>query len=191
VLRQTGPVDGSASPRPIAWLLLIYRIPSEPTKLRATVWRRLKGVGAVYLQTSTAALPASPTAERSLRRLRHEILEMGGSALLLECSALAGEPEIVSAFEAARNDEYEEIADRCEDFLRQVQKEHDASHFTYAELEENEVDLAKLRSWMAKVVDRDVFGSSGRPVTEKLLERCAEALEGYAAEVYARDADAH
>jgi len=184
-------VDDSDGTRPLSWLLLIYRIPSEPTKLRAAVWRRLKGVGAVYLQTSTAVLPASVAAERSLRRLRHEILEMGGSALLLECSALAGEPDIVSALEAARNDEYEEVADRCEDFLRQVQKEHDASHFTYAELEENEVDLAKLRSWFAKVVDRDVLGSSGRQVTEKLLERCDEALEGYAAEVYARDADAH
>jgi hypothetical protein len=183
--------EQSRSERPIPWLLLIYRVPSEPTKLRATVWRRLRGVGAVYLQTSTAALPASPAAERALRKLRHEILEMGGTAVLLECSAIAGEPEVVKTFQAARNDEYEEIADRGEDFLRQVQKEHDAQHFTYAELEENEVDLAKLRSWYAKVRERDVFGAPGREVTEQLLDRCEEMLEGYAAEVYAREADAH
>lgn len=36
------------------WLLLIYRIPSEPTRLRAGVWRKLKGLGAIYVQSSAA-----------------------------------------------------------------------------------------------------------------------------------------
>ncbi len=35
-----------------SWLLFIYKIPSEPSRLRATVWRRLKGLGAIYLQNS-------------------------------------------------------------------------------------------------------------------------------------------
>lgn len=182
---------GTAAGADARWLLLIYRVPSEPTRLRATVWRRLKSLGAVYLQNSAAALPASPAAERALRRLRHDIGDMGGTAVLLDCSALVGEPEIIDSFQQARNDEYEEIADRCADFLQQVQKEHDAEHFTYAELEENEVDLAKLRSWLAKVVERDAFGASGRQVTEEWLARCEAALEGYATEVYAREADAH
>ncbi len=30
---------------------------AEPTRLRSTVWRRLKALGAVYLQNSVAALP--------------------------------------------------------------------------------------------------------------------------------------
>ena len=75
---------------------------------------------------------------------------------------LAGEPEVRAAFQAARDDEYEEIVDRCDDFQAQVAKEYTASHFTYAELEENEVDLVKLRNWFAKVRDRDVFGAAGR-----------------------------
>lgn len=175
----------------VRWLLLIYRVPSEPTRLRAAVWRRLKGLGAVYLQNSVAALPAAPASERALRKLRHDITDMGGAAQLLECSALVGEAEVVDLFQRARNDEYEEIVDRCEDFLRQVEKEHVAEHFTYAELEENEVDLAKLRNWFAKVVERDAFGASGRAGTEEQLGRCAAALETYAAEVYAREADAH
>ena len=173
------------------WLLLIYRVPSEPTRLRATVWRRLKGLGAVDLQNSAAALPASQAAERALRKLRHDISDMGGSAVLLECGALVGEAEIIDSFQKARNDEYEEIVDRCDDFLHQVQKERDSEHFTYAELEENDVDLAKLRSWLAKVVERDAFGASGRQATEEWLARCEVALEGYASEVYAREADAH
>ena len=75
---------------------------------------------------------------------------------------LAGESDVHKAFQAARNDEYEEIVDRCEDFLQQVKKEYTANHFTYAELEENEVDLVKLRNWFAKVRERDVFDADGR-----------------------------
>jgi len=85
----------------ISWLVLLYRIPSEPSRLRAAVWRRLKAAGAVYLAGSVAALPASPAAERSLRRLRHDVCDMGGSAQLLRAEALAGQPDVISAFNAA------------------------------------------------------------------------------------------
>lgn len=171
------------------WLLLIYRVPPEPTRLRSTVWRRIKSLGAIYLQNSVAALPASPVNERALRKLRHEITDMSGTAMLIAASVLAGEAEVRAAFQAARDDEYEEIVDKCEDFLRQVQKEYDESHFTYAELEENEVDLVKLRNWFAKIVERDAFAASGRAACEQALDRCEQALEAYAARVYAEEAE--
>jgi DNA-binding transcriptional regulator PaaX len=171
------------------WLLLIYRVPSEPTRLRSTVWRRLTSLGAIYLQNSAAALPASVGAERALRKLRSEIIGMSGTAVLLSCSVLAGQPEILAAFQAARDDEYAEIVDKCEDFLGQVKKEYVAEHFTYAELEENEVDLIKLRNWLARVRDRDAFGAAGREPAEVALTRCEQELESYAARVYAEEAE--
>ncbi len=173
------------------WLLLVYRVPPEPTRLRAAVWRRIKSLGAIYLQSSAAALPASSGAERALRKLRREIIEMSGTAALLSCRVLAGEPEVRAAFQAARDDEYEEIVDRCEDFLAQVRKEYVADHFTYAELEENEVDLVKLRNWLARVRARDVFGSAGRGQVEQALANCEKVLEEYAARVYAEEAEGH
>jgi hypothetical protein len=171
------------------WLVLIYRVPPEPTRLRSTVWRRIKSLGAIYLQNSAAALPASAVTERALRKLRREIIEMSGTAVLLSCSVLAGEAEVHNAFQAARNDEYEEIVDRCEDFLQQVKKEYAGNHFTYAELEENEVDLVKLRNWFAKVRERDVFDADGRQAAEKALDECEQSLEAYAARVYAEEAE--
>jgi hypothetical protein len=180
--------DPAADPGP-GWLLLIYRVPSEPTRLRAAVWRRIKSMGAIYLQNSAAALPASVTAERALRKLRSEILDMSGTAVLLSCAVLAGEPEIRASFQAARDDEYEEIVDKCEDFLGQVDKEYAANHFTYAELEENEVDLVKLKNWLQRVRDRDAFGAAGRPAAESAVVTCEEKLEAYAARVYAEEAE--
>src|SRR5260221_14676405 len=111
------------------WLLLVYRVPSEPTRLRAAVWRRLKSLGAIYLQNSAAALPASTDAERALRKLRREILDMSGTAVLLSCSVLEGEHGVMAAFQAARDDEDAEIVDKTEDFLAQVPDENRARHF--------------------------------------------------------------
>ena len=184
--------DG-AEPDPTAardgWLLLVYRVPSEPTRLRAAVWRRLKSIGAIYLQNSAAALPASTASERALRKLRSEILDMSGHATLLSCTVLAGDKEIKAAFQAARDDEYEEIVDKCEDFLGQVDKEYVANHFTYAELEENEVDLVKLKNWLQRIRDRDVFGAAGRAAADQAVATCEDKLEAYAARVYAEETE--
>ena len=169
--------------------MLVYRVPSEPTRLRATVWRRLKSLGAVYLQNSAAVLPAGKAAEHALRRLRREILEMQGTAVLLSCSALLGERDIRALFEAARDSEYDEILDKCQDFHAGLDKEYAAEHFTYGELEENEVELVKLRNWFAKVESRDVFGSPGQAAAREALDGCEHALEQYAARVYAEEGD--
>jgi hypothetical protein len=171
------------------WLVLIYKVPTEPTRLRAAVWRRLKGLGAIYLQNSAAALPMSAASERSLRALRAEIDSMGGTASLLHSHVLAGEDAVIRAFNAARDDEYEEIVDRCRDFLAQVEKEYVADHFTYAELEENDEDLTKLKNWLAKVEARDVLSAGGKDAAHQALGECEEALEEYAGRVYAEEGE--
>ena len=204
---QSGPAEVAADPvasdtaavtaeaasalPPGRWLLLIYRVPSEPSRLRATVWRRIKSLGAIYLQNSAAALPASVAAERSLRKLRSEILDMSGTAVLMSCEVLAGEADVRAAFQAARDDEYEEIVDKCVDFIAGVNKEYVENHFSYAELEENEVDLVKLRTWLARIRERDVFGAAGLAQALSSLAECEEKLEAYAARVYAEEAEGH
>lgn len=177
------------APNPDQWLLLIYRVPSEPSRLRAAVWRRLKSLGAVYVQNSVAALPSGDAAERALRRLRREILEMEGTAVLMSCSALVGGQDVLALFQAARDSEYEEILDKCVDFHAGLEKEYAAEHFTYGELEENEVELVKLNNWYGKVLARDVFGASTRVSAHEALEGCAQALEAYAARVYLEEGD--
>ena len=171
----------------VTWLLLVYRVPSEPTRLRATVWRRLKALGAVYLQNSAAALPASDSAERALRKLRRDILDMNGTAVLLSCSALVGGSDVIAMFQAARDSEYEEILDKCADFHAGLDKEYAANHFTYGELEENEVELVKLRNWFGQVQARDVFSAPARAAAAEAIDKCEEALELYAARVYVEE----
>lgn len=171
----------------LRWLQLVYRVPREPSRLRATVWRRLRALGAVYLHNAVAVLPASPDAERALRLLRNEILEMGGTAQLLSAAALAGESDIVAAYNAARDEEYVEVIARCGDFLTEIDTETARKHFTYAELEENDEDLTKLRGWLAKITARDVLGAARRDDTEQALAGAESALETFANRVYATE----
>ncbi len=179
---------GAGQP-PGRWLLLVYHVPSEPSRLRAAVWRRLKSLGAIYLQASAAALPASTQAERALRKLRSEIADMSGTAVLLSCDVLAGQADIEAQFQTARNDEYEEIVDKCADFIADIDKEYADRHFSYAELEENEVDLVKLRTWLARVRERDTFGAAALQQALSCLTECEEKLEAYAARVYAEEGE--
>lgn len=175
---------GSPKADDIRWLLLAYRVPREPTRLRATVWRRIKALGAVYVQNSVAALPDSTASERAMRSLRREIVELGGTAQVMRADALAGASDLVDMYNSTRDEEYTEIVDKCQDFLQEIEDETAASHFTYAELEENDEDLSKLKGWFDKVTRRDTLGASRRDEAAAALDECHAALDGFANHVY-------
>lgn len=176
----------SEEPAAARWLVLIYHVPAEPSRLRAAVWRRIKQLGAIYLQKSVAAFPASDTAELAMRKLRSQITGMNGTATLLCCQVLAGEEDITAALRAARDDEYEELLGKCAEFLASLERENISQHFSYAELEENEVDLAKLKKWLQRVRRRDLYTTSTQRKALDVLGECETKLEAYAARVYAR-----
>ena len=48
------------------WLVLVYRIPSEPASKRVAIWRDLKRTGALYLQQCGASCRTLETMPRSL-----------------------------------------------------------------------------------------------------------------------------
>jgi hypothetical protein len=142
----------------VRWLMLMYQVPSEPSRLRTAVWRRLKALGAVYVAHSVAVLPESPGAERALRA---EVGQMGGTAQLVCAEPLLGQADFTARYNQARDEKYAEVMGRCEDFLAEIARKADAGPFSYAELEENDEDLAKLRSWLGKVTARDILGGCG------------------------------
>src|SRR5947208_1307619 len=110
------------------WLLLVYTVPAEPTRLRAAVWRDLKRSGAVYLRDGACALPDEPAARRALRAVAARIRSLGGQATLATGAHLA--PADARAVRArlrqARVEEYAEIASEAEQLLEHLDQE--ASH---------------------------------------------------------------
>ena len=88
-----------------AWLVLAYRLPTSHG-LKTAIRRRLTTAGAVFPANAVAALPASPTAERTFRRVRRLIGEAGGSAQVLRAEVIEGAADLVAAFNAAATDPY-------------------------------------------------------------------------------------
>ncbi len=167
------------------WLLLIYRVPSEPSTHRVQIWRKIRNLGGLFLQHSVCILPATPRHERELRKLEHEIAREDGGQAHLFLSVTLGRAEALEAlFNGERDDEYEEIIQRCREFLVEIEQETRKKHFSFAELEENEVDLAKLENWFSKVRQRDFFGASKLAEAESLLQQCHDRLTGFSERVF-------
>ncbi|WP_322865222.1 Chromate resistance protein ChrB [Aquicoccus sp. G2-2] len=173
----------------MSWLLLTYKVPPEPAAKRVSLWRKLKGMGAIYLQNGVCLLPRTDDHIRRLKMLENDIAEAKGDAVILETAPLdlAQEAKVLSRFKAERDDAYEEFIDKCDDFERDVAKEVTANHFTYAELEENDVDLKKLQGWLAKIQKLDFYGADRADEAKKRLKGCASVLDAYARQVF----DAH
>ena len=177
---------------PSAWLLMTYKVPAEPSKLRVGIWRRIRGMGAVYLQNSVCVLPTSADHQRQLRMVQSDIEKGGGEAVIFETTALDAKQEelVVARFKHDRDQDYEEFLDKCADFKREVDKEVQADHYTFAELKENDEDLKKLKGWLDKVKALDFYGAPARAAAEQQLAQCEEQLDAYAQEVYEREQNA-
>ena len=168
------------------WLLLIYTVPSEPSRLRATVWRELKKVGAVYLRDGVCVLPAHPETAEAFRAIAARIADLGGQATLVEDARLdpARGRAIADQANAARADEYAEVGREAEAFLAHVAREREHREFTFAEVEELEADLGKLKRWIAQIRARDHFGADGAAVVDERVTRGESALAAFLDEAY-------
>jgi len=177
---------------PSAWLLMTYKVPAEPSKLRVGIWRRIRSLGAVYLQNSVCVLPTSADHQRQLRMVQSDIEQGGGEAVIFETTALDAKQEelVVARFKHDRDQDYEEFLDKCADYKREVDKEVQADHYTFAELKENDEDLKKLRGWLEKIKALDFYGAPARAAAEEQLAECEALLEAYAAEVFEREQNA-
>jgi hypothetical protein len=137
-----------------AWLLLTYKVPAEPAKRRIALWRKLKALGAVYLQNGVCLLPKVESHVRRLKLLQNEITAMEGDAVLLETVGLdrVQEQKVIARFSGERNEAYQEFISRCDDLEAEIAKER---------------GIGTLRA-----------------EAEERLARCAALLDDYAREVF-------
>lgn len=139
------------------WLALLHQLPTKPPYLRVKVWRRLQAIGAVPLKNAVHVLPKSDANDATFRTLLDEIIAAGGEAILLDASLLAGQSdgEVRSLFDAARDADYDEIAQAARRLL-------DTGPASGAE-------IAKLQRRLAETGALDFFGAHGRQDAEAAL----------------------
>lgn len=133
---------------------------AAPT-VRVQVWRKLRSLGALYLQQSVCLLPEREQTLRQVRRLLDRVRQQGGTGRLLRL-ALTDEVEerqVIGEFNAARDAEYAEVLERLPAFRAELATERERGRATYVEVEESEADLERFHSWMAKIDARDYFAA--------------------------------
>jgi hypothetical protein len=111
---------------------------------------------------------------------------MEGESVLLETVGLdrIQEQKLIALFDADRNEAYQEFLERCAGFEGEIARESAAGKFIFAELEENDEDLKKLRNWLEKIRKLDFHGALLADEAGKRLAQCEALLDAYAQEVF-------
>jgi hypothetical protein len=104
-------------------VLLVYRLPREPSRHRVAVWRKLRDLGALYLQDGVAALPEDAVTREQMEWLQLRVREAGGEATLWggRPGTVADEAELVEAFRSSREEAYRAIIVRAERLRRKAE----------------------------------------------------------------------
>lgn len=169
----------------MGWRILTYRLTAEQSKHRVGVWRELRRVGAVALQSATWAIPTGDRFDEGLAKAVALVERGDGQALVFEVSA---SEENVAALERLYTDEREaewvEFCSECDKAEVELHGEFDKEKFTLAELDEEEQNLERLRRWYRELRAKDLFGALSAPDAERRLKSCGALLEDFAERVY-------
>jgi hypothetical protein len=151
------------------WLILVYQLPREPSRHRVAVWRKLRTLGALYLQDGAVALPEDAVTREQLEWLQLRVREAGGEATLWESkpATLAEEKALVEAFRSSREEAYAKIISEAERVRRKAEMEGGKI------LEE---DLKKLERELRAERRRDYFRSPLRKEAASALRAARETV---------------
>ncbi len=168
------------------WLVLVLRVPAEPSRHRVAVWRELRKIGAVPLGQGAWAAPDVPAFGAGISRVGELAARGEGRLVVLRA---AGRDDLDAAwleaeFTALRQDEWTEFIGDCAKFDAEIEKEFALQKFTMAELEEEEQALDRLRRWHRDLAARDVFGAPLAPSAQLRLKHCEERLAEFTDAVF-------
>ncbi len=99
----------------LSWVTLIYRVPREPSSPRIAIWRRLRALGVAQLADGVVALPEDARTREHLDWVAEQVVEAGGTSLVLRAQALSRKDErsIAQTMADARAQEYRDLATRA------------------------------------------------------------------------------
>jgi DNA-binding transcriptional regulator PaaX len=104
------------------WLAINFTMPKEPSRVRVSVWRKLKRAGAVSIGQSIWVLPTANEHLTTFQEIAEDVKENNGQVFIMKTRFIQDQNEksITEFFNAARNEEYKEFLDKCEDFNKEI-----------------------------------------------------------------------
>lgn len=158
------------------WLILVYKLPREPSRHRVALWRKLKTLGAIYLQDGAAVLPEDAVTKEQLEWLQLRVSESGGEASLWrgEPNTISEDESLIEKFRAPREAAYRNLAESAERIERKAALGGDMSRL----IEE----LRKVEREFRSEKKRDYFRSPLREEAQSTIEAARRATRGESGE---------
>lgn len=132
-------------------------------------------------------MPDRPPFTDTIKRVVALVAEGNGEITTLKATGAdpADSERLAAVFQAARDDEWAELAADCDKLLAEIDSEIAKNKLTLAELEEEEEEsLERLRRWSRLLRSRDVLGATSRADTEARLAACAQRLAEFEEQVF-------
>ena len=161
------------------WLLFIHQLPSHPSNLRVTTWRRLQQIGAIPLKQAVYALPDTPDAREDFEWLKTEVKAAGGDASVFAADNVDAwsDDALVEEFRRARQGLYEELGRDVEQALERAASARRPKG-TRAPAVRRLLDIFRERLVAAEKID--FFGSAGRDRVLTLVRQLEDQIVGTA-----------
>jgi len=148
---------------PGAWVLLVYRLPREPSRPRIALWRKLERLGVARLGDGVVGLPADARTREQFDWIADEIVEAGGSCTVWSSTpaTAAQEREIAAVMRAARAAEYQAVT-------------AEATAAASASEAERVKVVRRLRAELRRISRRDFFPPPERDAARAAVESLAD-----------------
>jgi hypothetical protein len=173
----------------VSWLMITYRVPSEPSALRVATWRALKQLGAVKLGDGHYFLPDIPRCAAAVDELTTRIKSGGGSAMTFKATGLneADDRGLLEAFLEARADEFMQVVKSASRLIEHVAREEAGDDYRFAEVDALEEELEKVRRQFQRAVDRDYLNSDARDRAASAVSDATQRLGNYVDDAFRRE----
>jgi hypothetical protein len=150
----------------IAWVLLAYRVPREPSTPRSALWRKLRRLGTAQVLDGLAALPLDARNRERLEWLADEVVEAGGEATIWvgELGSAAQERELASRMADAVADEYRLLIEQAAAARDQAPGQRRRT-------------LGRLRRELRRIRARDYFPPPERELALRALDELVALVE--------------
>ena len=167
----------TAAPSRRRWLLFVHQLPSHPSNLRVTTWRRLQQIGAIPLKQAVYALPDTPGAREDFEWLKTEVKAAGGDATVFAADNVDAwsDDALVEEFRRARQDTYEGLTRDVEQALKRSNNARRPKG-TRAPALRRLLDIFRER--LVAVEKIDFFGSAGRDRVLTMLRQLEDRIAG-------------
>lgn len=167
----------TAAPSQRRWLLFVHQLPSHPSNLRVTTWRRLQQVGALPLKQAVYVLPDTPDAREDFEWLKTEVKGAGGDATVFAAGNVDAwsDDALVEEFRRARQEAYDSLARDVDRVLKRSSAARRPQGTRAPALRRL---LEIFRERLVAMEKIDFFGSAGRDRAASLLHQLEDRLTG-------------